>query len=155
MKKAFAVTRVVAERQSTPLQQFNDLALVMRNPQMESHQMGGGITYISDWGWDHNPRNSEVCFGLTLEHLENKRLYTNASVRAAGMPSYNEAKRVNGAETCAAQKANLQGAVFLAEDESLPPNEALSVRRRWFQSVLTHALSGVVYAKQHITSLAS
>ena len=155
LKKAFAVTRVVAERRSTPLQQFNDLALVMRDPQMESHRMGGEITYISDGGWDHNPRNSEVRFGLTLEHLENKLLYTNASVRAAGMSSYNEAERVNGAETCAAQKANLQGAVFLAEDESLPPNEALLVRRRRFQSVLTHALSGAVYAKQHITSLAS
>ena len=117
--------------------------------------MGGGITYISDGGWDHNPRNSQVRFGLTLEHLENKLLYTNASVRAAGMSSYNEAERVNGAETCAAQKVNLQGAVFLAEDESLPPNEALSLRRRRFQPVLTHALSGAVYAKQHITSLAS
>ena len=59
---------------------------------------------------------------LTLEHLENKCLYTNVSVRAAGMSSYNEAERVNGAETCVAQKANLQGSVFLAEDESLPPN---------------------------------
>jgi hypothetical protein len=96
-----------------------------------------------------------VRFGLTLEHLENKRLYTNASVRAAGMSSYNEAERINGAETCAAQKANLQGAVFLAEDESLPPNEALLVRRRRFQSVLTHALSGAIYAKWNITSLAS
>ena len=82
-------------------QQFNDLALVMRDPEIESHRMGGGITNISDGGWDHNPRNSEVRFGLTLEHLENKRLYTNASVWAAGMSSYNEAKRVNGAETCA------------------------------------------------------
>ena len=97
--------RVVAERRSTPLQQFNDLALFMRNPQMESHRMGGGITYISDGRWDHNPRNSEVRFGFALEHLENKCLYTNASVRAAGMSSYNEAERVNGAETCAAQKS--------------------------------------------------
>ena len=117
--------------------------------------MGGEITYISDGGWDHNPRNSEVRFGLTLEHLENKRLYTNASVRAAGMSSYNEAERVNGVETSAVQKANLQGTVFLPEDESLPSNEALSVRRRRFQSVLTHALNGAVYAKQNITSLAS
>ena len=93
-------------------------------------------------------------FGLTLEHLENKLLYTNASVWAAGKSSYNEAEHINGAETCAAQKANLQGAVFLAEDESLPPNEALSVRRRQFQSVLTHAVSGTVDAKLVICCLA-
>ena len=72
IKKPFAVTRVVAERRSTPLQQFNDLALLLRDADMESVRVGGEITYISDGGWDHNPRNAEVRFGLTLEHLENR-----------------------------------------------------------------------------------
>ena len=38
---------------------------------METVRHGWEITYISDGGWDYNPRNAEVRFGLTLEHLAN------------------------------------------------------------------------------------
>ena len=65
------------------------------------------------------------------------------------------ALRVNAAETKAAQKANLEGAVLLPEDDGLPPAEALQNRRRRFQNVIAHAISGGVYAGKHITSVVS
>ena len=125
-----------------------DLQLVLSQPQVREQKQGGEMTFISDGGWDHNPRNSEVRLALTFEHLDNGRLYTNTSVRAAGVSSYNEAERVNGVETRSVQKACIKDAVFLPEDDSLPAAEALQQRRRSFQIIFTEAIAACVYAKK-------
>ena len=153
-KVPFGVTRVVSERRSTSMQQTNDLQLVLSQPQVHEQKQGGEITFICDGGWDHNPRNSEVCPALTFEHLVKGRLYTNASVRAAGMSSYNVAERVNSVETRAVQNACIKDAVFLPEDDTLPAAEALQQRRRRFQMILTEAIAAGVYARKKIVGLA-
>ena len=94
---------------------------------------GGNITFISDGGWDHQPRSSEPRLGLTLEHLPNKRMFSCIAIRAAGMSSYNEAERLNGLETRAVQKAKLQDAVLLEGDPSLTLADALQTRCCRFQ----------------------
>ena len=149
VKLPFAVTRVVAERRSTPMQWLNDFMLVLQHPDLAGIKKGE-LTIISDGGWDHQPRNSEVRFALTLEHVVNQRNYTGAFVRAVGLLSYNEAERQNGAETQCVQKACLKEVVLLPADDSLPAKEALVVRRRRFQNVLVAAISGGMYAGQPI-----
>ena len=110
---------------------------------------------MSDGGWDHNPRNTEVRLALTFEHLHNQRPFTMACCRAAGLSSFNEAERVNGAETRSVQKGKLKQAVLLDSDALLPPAEVLAVRRRRFQCLLGNAIAGATYSKKPIISLMS
>ena len=124
-------------------------------PKLAPMASGGNITFVNDGGWDHQPRSSEPRLGLTLEHLCNKRMFSCIAIRAAGMSSYNEAERLNGLETRAVQKAILQDAVLLEEDQALTPADALQTRRRRFQNILAYAISGGKYAGEHITSVVS
>ena len=71
------------------------------------------------------------------------------------MSSYSVAEHANAPQTDAVQKAKLEESVLLPEDKHPPPAEALLNRRRRFQDVLAHAISGAVYAGKHITSLVS
>jgi hypothetical protein len=145
----------VAERRSTPFQALNDLELVLKHPSAANQGRARELTIVSDGGWDHNPRNSEVRLVLTVEHLTNKRNYTMACVRAASLSSLNEAERVNGVETRSVQKAKLRQAVMQPSDSSLPAPEMLTVRRRRFQTAISNAISGATYSGRPVVSLMS
>ena len=119
---------------------------MLSQPQASDQKQGGEITFIGDGGWDHNPTSFAICLALTLEHLDNGRLYTNASVRAAGMSF--EAERVNGVETRAIQKASIKDAVFLPRHDSRLAADALHQRRRRFQMSLAKAIGAGVYANK-------
>ena len=154
-KVPFAVTRVIAERRSTPTQQFNDLELVFHDPILGAARDSKGILYVSDGGWDHSPTNSEVQLDLTLDLLKHNRLFTCACCRCAKFSSYNEAERVNGICTKSCQKSCIQQAVFLPGDTELSPAECMSIRRRRFQDVLCSAIAGGTYAGELVCSLVS
>ena len=102
-----AVTRVIAERRNTPIQAMNDLHLVLASEECEHFRRGGEWTFVSDGPWDHNPRSGEVQLALTFDHLDRECTFTMSVVRAARMSSWNEAERLNAAETRATQKAML------------------------------------------------
>ena len=88
---------------------------------------GGGWTFVSDGGWDHNLRNGEVQLALTLDHLDRECTFTMSVVRATRMASWNEAKCLHAAETRATQNAMLREAVLLAEDNTPPPPPPRSI----------------------------
>ena len=73
--------------------------LVLHSEECESFRQGGEWTFVSDGGWDHNPRNGEVQLALTLDHLDRECTFTTSIVRAARMSSWNKAERLNAAET--------------------------------------------------------
>ena len=60
---------------------------------------------------------------LTLDQLDRECTFTMLVVRAARMSSWNEAERLNAAETRATQKALLREAALLAEDTPPPPKK--------------------------------
>ena len=149
------MAHVVAERRSTPFQALNDLELVLKHPSAANWGTARELTIMSDGGWDHNPRDLEVRMVLTVEYLTNKRNYTMACVRAAGLSSLNEAERVNGVETRSVQKAKLKQAVLQPSDSSIPALEMLTVRRRRFQAAISNAMSGATYSGRPVVSLMS
>ena len=59
---------------------------------------GGGRTFVSDGGWDHNPHSGEVQLALSLDHLDRECTFTMLVVRAARMLSWNDAESLNTAE---------------------------------------------------------
>ena len=127
---------------------MNDFHLVLAGEKCE-------WAFVSDGGWDHNPRSGEVHLALTLDYLERECTFTMLVVRAARM-SWNEVERLNVAETGATQKAMVGEAVLLAEDNTPPPpQEELATRRRRFQNVLAVSIAGGQYAKQILRSFVS
>ena len=150
-KMPFSITRIFAERRSTPLQQINDLLLA----QLVAARDDKEICFLTDGGWDHSPKNAETQLGFTFEHLRNERWYTIAVTRAAKLSAYNEVERLNGIETKSVQKSCLKDVVFLPSDEDLSGESAIAARRQHFQYVLAQSISGGVYAGQHVHSLVS
>ena len=144
--------RVVAEHRSPPFQAVNDLQLVSQQDALSQCRTGVDIFFVFDGGWDHNLRNSEVRWALALEHIKNDRRDTIACVRATGLSSFDEAERVNGAETRSVQKGKLRWAVLLESNSSLPADEMIAVWRRRFQTVLANSIAGAMYSGRRIIS---
>ena len=74
-------------------------------------------------------------------------MVSSIAIRAGGMSSYNEAERLDGLETRVEQKAKLQDAVLVEEDQALTPADALQTRRPRFQNILVDAISGGKYVQ--------
>ena len=73
----------------------NSSALMNSPPGCESFRRDGEWTFVSDGGWNHNPRNGEVQLALTLDHLDRECTFTVFVVHAAQMSLWNEAERPN------------------------------------------------------------
>ena len=110
---------------------------------------------VSDGCWDHNPRNGEAQLALTPDQLDRECTFTVFVVPASRMSSWNEAERLNGAETRATRNALLREAVLLLAGNDLPPKDALDTHQRRFQTVVTTSIGGAQYAKQHFRSFVS
>ena len=74
-KQAYAITRLECERRSTPTQQINDWRYLTHSDTRLSAitQKGSYVFSLADGGWDHQVRNTESQFGLTLDHLKSDR----------------------------------------------------------------------------------
>ena len=154
VKQAYAVIRLERERRSTPTQQLNDWNMVVEThrPLKEYMEKCTVKMSISDGGFDHNAGNSEVQYVQTKDHLCSDRNYDADYQRAAGLSSFNEAERVNAAETKAVAKADVPSLLALGP----PSNSAdLQRNRRGFQMAMTSAIAGGIYGKRAIVSYAS
>ena len=82
-------------------------------------------------------------YALTRDHLSADRNYDCHSARAAKLSSYNEAERVNGAETSAVTKAEVPSLLKLG-----PPRNSseLQRNRRAFQMAITNAIGDGRYS---------
>ena len=137
------------------MQAMNDLHFVLQSEECKSCLQGGEWTFVSDGGWYHNPRYGEVQLAVTLDHLDRECTFTTSVVRATRMSSWNEAERLNAAETRGTPKAILREVVLLPGDCHLPPKDALGTRRRSFRTVLLALIGGAQYAKQHFCNFLS
>ena len=70
--------------------------------------------------------------GLKAEHLLSRCMYTNPLIRAASMFSSIEGEGLNGVETGAVQKANLQAAALSPADKSMYLHACFRFWRRRF-----------------------
>ena len=158
-KQAVAVTRLERERRSTPLQQTNDFRYVMSKPKSGLAPIVTffdttctQVLWVSDAGWDHDPRNREVRFAHTLMHLDADRDADYHAVRNAGASGRSEAERVNGAETRAVAKGSVP---TLQYDGAPMTTEGLMAAGRRFMWAVANAIEGAMYACKAVISLAS
>lgn len=154
-KIAVAVQRLLHERPSTALQQLNDhLYAVASHPKLKPFFTDVCLykLKITDGGADQNPRNDEVKYADTVDHLRSRRIMDIHATRAAGLSPLNEAEHLNGEETSTVTKAEAPS--MLAG--GVPKNEAeLRRNARQFGQALTNAISGGKYGGQRILSLYS
>eukprot|EP00854_Cymbomonas_tetramitiformis_P026566 gene26566-32615_t len=151
LKQAYAVTRLENERRSTPCQQMNDWRFI----QEADERLHGFIRRcvalfsLSDSGWDHDQRNTEVRYWLTWDHLHSDRNYDANYVRPADLSSYNEAERVNGSQTAAVTRAHVPSMMPLGR----PTNtEELTRNKRGFQTAIVNCIATAGYAGRKRTN---
>ena len=154
-KRPFGVARLENERRSTPTQAFNDFRLVLSMVPWLSqffHEKCVACFWLSDGGWDHQPRNDEVQFNATRHHLECDRDYDAAFCRANGASAKNEAERVNKEE----RAALCTGASATATPFSRPDSAAqLQQNRRGFLFGVVNLLGRALYAGTRLLVFAS
>lgn len=156
-KVPVAVQRLLHERPSTGLQQINDHRYaVSSNARLLKFFGTGDCKYklkVTDGGSDQNPRNEEVKWGDTFDHLLSGRVMDVHVTRCAKLSPLSEAEHVNGEES-AAVAASTEVPSMLAA--GVPTSRAeLQRNARMFGQALTNAISGSTYGGQRITSLYS
>ena len=150
-----AVQRLLFERPSHGLQQMNDhLYAVASHPQLKVYFRDRFLykLKVTDGGADQNPRNEEVQFADTYDHVTSGRLMDAHVVRCAGLSPLNEAEHVNGAETSAVSMSEVPS--MLAVGVPKTPEE-LRRNARAFGQAITNAISGGKYGGTIITSIYS
>jgi len=154
VKQGYAVCRLESERRSTPAQQLNDWHLVQKSDKRLGQYMESCTVLfsLSDSGWDHDQRNTEVRFWLTWDHLHSNRNYDVNFVRPAELSAYNEAERLNGVETRALARGHCPSLLALGR----PKNAGELARNRLaFLHSIANAIGTAKYAGRNLVSLPS
>jgi hypothetical protein len=152
-KQAFAVCRLDHDRRSTPVQQFNDIRFVSAQiPWLEQLLRQPTASWLSDAGHDHSPRSEEVRWVHAQHQLEYDRDVDNFYVRCKDASSYNEAERVNGAETIAIARSGSASARHLGRPSSI---EELNANRIAFLTAIANAVAGAYYACERLIVMRS
>ena len=143
-KQAVAVCRLDHDRRSTPVQQFNDIRFVSAQISwLDELLRQPAASWLSDAGHDHSPRSEEVRWVHCNHHLDHNRDVDNFYVRCKDASSYNEAERVNGAETIAIARSGSASARHLGRPGSI---EELNANRLAFLTAIANAVAGAYYA---------
>lgn len=140
---------------STGVQQMNDHRYVIQSD-ARLGTLFSTCRYklkITDGGSDQNPRNEEVKFALTFDHLVSKRIIDIYGTRCAGLSPLNEAENVNGAETSALTRAEAPS--MLAAGVPKSPEEIRRNARQFGQAITNSIRSGGRYGGKPFVSLYS